>query len=304
MFDTYRMGAIRFKLDPDGPFLDDHATMAAPPMAYLRSLEEASLHLEEDNASDDPAFSTWLNQLFSPGASLGGARPKASIIDPAGQLWIAKFPSRNDDHDIGGWEAVAHTLAHHAGLNAAEGKPRRLTRNHHSFLTRRFDRQGKDRIHFASAMTLLGKTDGADSTTEVSYLHLAEVLQRQGAHPNRDMEELWRRIVFNICISNSDDHLRNHGFLLTSKGWELSPAYDLNPVINATGLMLNITEKSNALDLDLAREVAEQFRVQKDKREQIIEKVAETVSRWRDVAAKLGILGSERERMEGAFRYS
>lgn len=301
VFDTYRMGGLRFKLDPNGPFLDDQATMAAPPMASLRSLEEASLHLEDDNAGDDPAFSIWLNQLLSPGASLGGARPKASVIDASGQLWIAKFPSRNDDHDIGGWEAVAQSLAHQAGLHVAEGYSRRLTRDHHSFLTRRFDRAGDHRIHFASAMTLLGETDGADAAGNISYLHLAEVLQRQGAHPNRDMEELWRRIVFNICICNSDDHLRNHGFLLTAKGWELSPAYDLNPVINATGLTLNITEQSNGLDLDLAREVAAQFRVPKEKREPIIEKVKETVSHWNEVAAKLGIARSERERMEVAF---
>jgi len=303
VFDIYRMGALRFKLNPQGPFLDDQATMAAPPMTSLRTLEEASLHLEDDHASDDPAFASWLNQLLSPGASLGGARPKASVIDPDGQLWIAKFPSRGDDHDVGGWEAVAQSLARHAGLNVAEGYARHLTRDHHSFLTRRFDRNGPVRIHFASAMTLLGKIDGANAAENTSYLHLAEFLQRQGADPNRDMEELWRRIVFNICISNSDDHLRNHGFLLTSKGWELSPAYDLNPVTNATGLTLNITEDSNVLDLDLAREVAVQFRVLKEKRESTIGKVIEAVSHWNEAAARLGIPRSERERMEAAFDF-
>jgi len=218
VFDAYRLGALRFKLDKDGPFLDDQATMAAPPMTALRTLEEASLHLEQENAADDPAFGVWLNQLLSPGASLGGARPKASVIDPEGRLWIAKFPSGGDDRDIGGWEAVVNELALRAGLNVAQGQAKRLTLQHHTFLTRRFDRDGNWRIHFASAMTLLGRTDGADAATS-SYLELAECIARVGARTNSDLEELWRRIVFNICISNADDHLRNHGFLLTSKGW-------------------------------------------------------------------------------------
>ncbi|HVU58673.1 MAG TPA: HipA domain-containing protein [Puia sp.] len=301
VFDTYRVGALRFKLDTAGVFLDDSMAMVAPPMTSLRRLEAASLHLEDDGAGEDPAFSVWLNQLISPGASLGGARPKASVIDPDGQLWIAKFPSRNDEHDMGGWEAVVHELARMAGLDVPEGRARRLTRRHHTFLTRRFDREGSDRIHFASAMTLLGKTDGADAAANVSYLHLAELLQRQGAHPVRDLEELWRRIVFNICISNSDDHLRNHGFLLSPKGWRLSPAYDLNPVVHATGLTLNITEQSNELDIDLAREVAGQFRVEREKREAIIKRVVDAVGEWQEVATRTGISRNERERMEGAF---
>jgi serine/threonine-protein kinase HipA len=301
VYDRYRMGAIRFKLDKGGPFLDDNSTMAAPPMTSLRTLEEASLQLENENTLKDSVIAKWLNLLISPGSSLGGARPKASVIDPQGQLWIAKFPSKKDERDIGGWEAVVNILAIKAGLNVAEGKARRFTQDHHSYLTRRFDRVKGKRIHFASAMTLLGHSDGADAAANVSYLHLAELIVRHGARPDADLEELWRRIVFNICVSNSDDHLRNHGFLLTPKGWVLSPAYDINPIPNSHGLSLNISEHSNALELDLAREVAEQFRLREEKRETIIELVTNKVSRWHEIAGKMGISRGEMQGVETAF---
>jgi serine/threonine-protein kinase HipA len=301
VFDQYRMGGIRFKLTGDGPFLDERVSMAAPPMTSLRTLEEASLQLEKDDATEDPAFAQWLNLLISPGSSLGGARPKANVIDPGGQLWIAKFPSRKDDHDIGGWEAVVNDLAVKAGLSVAEGKARRFSHNYHTFLTSRFDRMKESRIHFASAMTLLGYTDGADAASGVSYLDLAEFIMRHGARPDADLEELWRRIVFNICVSNSDDHLRNHGFLLTPKGWVLSPAFDLNPIPLSTGLTLNVSEDSNALDLNLVREVAERFRVDGKKREVIINKVIGSVGKWAEIASKAGISRNEVQRMGGAF---
>jgi serine/threonine-protein kinase HipA len=301
VFDRYRMGGLRFKLAADGPFLDNNEAMAAPPMTGLRTLEEASLQLESEDAVDSPKFAEWLNLLMSPGSSLGGARPKASIIDPSGQLWIAKFPSRKDDRDIGAWEMLVNELAVKSGLHAAEGKARRFTRDYHTFLTKRFDRYSKGRIHFASAMTLLGYNDGADAMAGVSYLHLAEFIMRNGAKPDADLEELWRRIVFNICVSNSDDHLRNHGFLLTSKGWILSPAFDINPIPLSTGLSLNISEHSNALDLDLAREVAAKFRVNEKKREAIIGKIANVVSHWQKIASGLSISRREIQRMEGVF---
>ncbi|MFT4022157.1 MAG: HipA domain-containing protein [Flavihumibacter sp.] len=168
-------------------------------------------------------------------------------------------------------------------------------------MTKRFDRRKEDRIHFASAMTLLGYNDGASAITGVSYLHIAEFIMRHGARPDDDLQELWRRIVFNICISNSDDHLRNHGFLLTPKGWVLSPAFDINPIPSSTGLSLNISEYSNALDLDLASEVAEKFRVTEKKREAIIDKVTKTASRWQEVAAGVGISRNEMQQMEHTF---
>ena len=301
VFDRYRMGGLRFKLAGDGPFLDNNDAIAAPPMTSLRTLEEASLQLENEGAVDSPQFAGWLNLLMSPGSSLGGARPKASVVDPNGELWIAKFPSRKDDRDMGAWEMVVNELAVKSGLNIAEGKARRFTQDHHTFLTKRFDRRGEGRIHFASAMTLLGYNDGADAMAGVSYLHLAEFIMRHGATPDADLEELWRRIVFNICVSNTDDHLRNHGFLLAPKGWILSPAFDINPIPSSTGLSLNISEHSNALDLDLACEVAEKFRVNEKKGEAIISKITKAVSHWRDIAAGIGISRGEMERMGMCF---
>jgi serine/threonine-protein kinase HipA len=301
VYDLYRMGGLRFRSSEDGPFLHSDADMTVPPFTSLRTLEEASLRLEENDSLDDPAFAHWLNLLISPGSSLGGARPKASVVDPLGNLWIAKFPSRKDDRDMGAWEAVVNELAAKAGLQIAEGKAKRFSQDYHTFLTRRFDRIGDQRIHFASAMTLLGYSDGADAAAGVSYLHLAEFIMRHGAAADQDMEELWRRIVFNILIGNSDDHLRNHGFLLTPKGWRLSPAFDINPMPRSTGLTLNISEHSNALDVGLAREVAEQFRVGREKREKIIGQVSAAVGQWRHIAGRFGISREELENMEEAF---
>jgi serine/threonine-protein kinase HipA len=196
---------------------------------------------------------------------------------------------------------VVNELAIKSGLSVAEGKARKFTQDYHTFLTKRFDRIGNGRIHFASAMTLLGHTDGADGTAGVSYLHLAEFIMRYGAQPDTDLEELWRRIVFNICVSNSDDHLRNHGFLLTPQGWMLSPAFDINPIPKSTGLSLNISEQSNELDLGLAKEVAKKFRVDKEKREAIINRVTNAISHWKEVAGKVGIARGEIFSMERAF---
>lgn len=300
--DLYRMGAIRYKTQPDGQFLDNDSKMTAPPMTSLRTLEQASLALEDEDAEDNPAFREWLSLLISPGSSLGGTRPKASIVDPKGALWIAKFPSKNDTTDIGAWEAVVNQLAKKAGVRIAEGYAERFTIRQHTFLTKRFDRTTTgERLHFASAMTLLGYKDGDGADTGISYLELAEFIMRYGAEPDHDLEELWRRIVFYISIKNSDDHLRNHGFLLTPKGWILSPAYDVNPVSTATGLHLNISEESNALDIELAREVAGEFRVNKETAEKIIHKVTNAVSHWKEEAQKIGLSRSEMEKMEEAF---
>jgi len=151
-------------------------------------------------------------------------------------------------------------------------------------------------------MTLLGYNDGADHTAGVSYLELVEFITRHGARVREDLEELWRRIVFYICVSNTDDHLRNHGFLLTHKGWILSPAYDINPVETGTGLSLNISENDNALDLDLAKEVAPYFRISTKRAEEILELVKKSVRGWREEAEKRGISKDERDLMARAFR--
>lgn len=301
VYDQHRMGAIRFKIKEDEEFLNDDKNMAAPPWTSLRELEHASKMIEQDNVHDKNYFN-WINLLIAPGSSLGGARPKASVLDHANKLWIAKFPSINDKKNIGGWEMVAHILAHHSGINVAEAKAQQFNSHHHSFLTKRFDRNEKgERIHFASALTMLGYTDGAGHETGASYLELAEFLIRHGDDVNKDLEELWRRIVFNICIKNTDDHLRNHGFLLTERGWKLSPAYDMNPNEYGTGLHLNISETDNSLDLDLALRVAEYFRLEKTATKKIIQQIKHATSKWREVAANIGISRSEQDAMKKAF---
>lgn len=299
--DFSRMGALRFKLSENGPFLNSNQDMVVPPMNSIRTLEEASLQLENIDSIGNPDFAHWLNLLLAPGSSLGGARPKASVIDTKGELWIAKFPSRNDDRDIGAWEMVANELAVKSGIMVATAMSEKFTSRFHTFLTKRFDRTTSGRIHFASAMTLLGEKDRVDSGSGISYLQLAEFIMRFGAATNSDLQELWSRIVFNICISNSDDHLRNHGFLLTTKGWRLSPAYDLNPIPFSNGLHLNINEFSNSLDLELAREVSEQFRINKIDREYIINRITTAVGQWHEVARQIGIPREEMLRMESTF---
>jgi serine/threonine-protein kinase HipA len=301
VYDGHRMGALRFKTEPNGNFLNDDKYMASPPWTSLRELEQASIKFEEDNM-DDEEYLKWINLLIAPGSSLGGARPKASVLDPEGHLWVAKFPSINDTKNIGAWEMVVSRLAVKAGLNMAEHDVKQFNNKHHTFLTKRFDRTVKgERIHFASAMTLLGYQDGAGHDTGVSYLEMAEFLERNGADVNNDLEELWRRIVFNICVKNTDDHLRNHGFLLNEKGWRLSPAYDINPNEYGTGLSLNISEKDNSLDLDLAISVAEYFRVKKSKVREIIDQLKEAVTNWRSIAKDTGLSKTEIDRMSKAF---
>jgi serine/threonine-protein kinase HipA len=302
VFDGHRMGALRFKENLDGPFLNNNKEMASPPWTSICELEQASLRLEEDDISDEEKIK-WIDMLMAPGSSLGGARPKASVLDEKGDLWIAKFPSKNDNKDIGAWEMVVHELAVNAGLNMPAGMTGTYYSKQHTFLTKRFDRNTKgERTHFASAMTLLGHTDGTDHAAGVSYLDLLEFIIRNGARVNEDIEELWRRIVFYICVSNTDDHLRNHGFLLSDKGWVLSPAYDINPVETGTGLSLNINEVDNALHLDLAISVGPYFGVGEKKAFEIIDAVKKSVSEWNKVAEKYGISKNEREIMSRAFK--
>lgn len=302
VFDENRVGGLRFKVSEDGQFLNQDRSLAAPPWTSITELQEASLRYEKDDDIVDSEHQKWLNILMAPGSSLGGARPKASVMDNNGDLWIAKFPSINDTKDVGGWEMVVHTLAARCGLNVAEAKVEKFANRYHTFLVKRFDREKNDRIHYASAMTMLGYTDNRDSHAGASYLELVEFLSKSGARVNEDLEELWKRIVFSISVSNTDDHLRNHGFILTEKGWTLSPAYDINPNEMGTGLSLNISENDNSLEYDLALEVAEYFRLKKDKAEEIINDIKSKVSEWKTVADKYGISKTEQTTMEKAFR--
>jgi serine/threonine-protein kinase HipA len=303
VYDGHRMGGLRFRTIPDGPYLDDNTALASPPWTSLRELEHASFQLERDDSEKDPQYSSWLRMLIAPGGSLGGARPKAGVVDPQGHLWIAKFPSPNDETDVGAWECVVHRLALAAGVIVAPGRAQKFSGRHHTFLTKRFDRTADgQRSHFASAMTLLGHSDGDDAASGVSYLEMAEFLMQHGAQAKEDIAQLWRRIVFSICVSNVDDHLRNHGFLLRPEGWTLSPAYDMNPVATADGLKLNISEYDNAQDLNLAKEVAPYFRVSVAQSNVIIAEIVTAVQGWKESAASLGISASEQARMARAFR--
>lgn len=296
--DAQRLGGLRFKTRPEGPFLGEGGGAPVPPWTSLRALEHASLSLERDDAAEDPRYRDWLALLLAPGTSLGGARPKAGVADPEGRLWIAKFPSRRDERDHAAWELVAHDLARAAGMRVAEASVMRLSGGGRTFLTKRFDRTGSGaRVHFASAMTMLGRVDGEGG----SYLDLVEFLVKHGSRPDADCEELWRRIVFSIAVANTDDHLRNHGFLLAGDGWRLSPAYDLNPEPLGRGLSLAVSESDNALDFDLAWSVRGYFRLTDARAAGIMTRVKDAVSGWERAARRLGIPASELESMRSAF---
>ena len=303
VFDGNRLGGIRFKIEDQGDFMNNQPELASPPWTSLRELEYASLHLEKDDSTDDPEYLKWLFMLVDPGSSLGGARPKASVLDERKQLWIAKFPSINDEKDSAAWEMVLHELALSSGITVPQSKLMLFSGKHHTYLSKRFDRMadGK-RIHFASAMTLLGYNDGSDFSEGVSYLELAGFIMQHSSESTKDLEQLWRRIVFNILVSNTDDHLRNHGFLLTQNGWRLSPAFDLNPNDQGTSLNLNITENDNSLDVDLAMDVARYFKLNENKAVTILTEIKTAVLGWKGVAKALGISRNEIELIKKAFR--
>jgi serine/threonine-protein kinase HipA len=303
VFDGHRMGGVRFKLNPDGPFINDQKKMATPPWTSLRELEQASLKLEQDDALLDPEYAHWLSVLIDPGSSLGGARPKASVLDEKGNLWIAKFPSSKDDKNVGAWEMVLHRLALNCGISLPNARIQQFSSRHHTFLSKRFDRNTESqRIHFASAMTLLGLQDGTDYVDGTGYLDIAGFITQHSPSVKEDLEQLWRRLVFNMLVSNTDDHLRNHGFILTKQGWRLSPAYDMNPNEMGSGLTLNISENNNSLDLSLAMETANYYQLKKDTAERILQEMQKEVSGWRRTAKKFGISNSEIEQTKRAFR--
>lgn len=301
VYDETRMGALRFKLDADGPFLDDNHAMPTPPWSSIRELQHGAEVLESDEDSEE--VRKWLAILLAPGSSLGGARPKANITDEHGDLWIAKFPSRGDSIDKAAWEYLAYELALQCGIEMAESKLEKVAGKYHTFFTKRFDRQHGERIHFASAMTMTGQNEDTIKEHPASYLDMAEFIQYNGAQIKKDLQQLWRRIVFHIAISNTDDHLRNHGFILTDKGWILSPAFDINPSVDKDGLALNIDTNNNALDFELAKSVGEYFQLTTPEMDSIIVEVKTVVSNWKAVAQKIGISRAEQELMSAAFRF-
>ena len=300
--DATRMGALRFKLTESREFLSENSEMPTPPLSSIRELEQASLRYEEDAFIDDPQAKDWLRLLVAPGSSLGGARPKANLVDPNGNLLIAKFPSKNDERDSGAWEFISYQMATDFGIRMTTCRAEIFSRDQHTFLTHRFDRLGMDRIHFASATTLLGYKDGHNHTAGGSYLDLVELIERYGADPTVDIRELWKRIVFSVAVSNTDDHLRNHGFLLIPKeGWKLSPAYDINPTPDGYGLSLNIDQEDNSLSFDLCMEVHPYFRWKDSEAFHEIERVKKIRSTWTERAKKMKMKRTEIESLRPAF---
>lgn len=301
VFDESRMGALRFKLEENGPFLDDNKEFPTPPWSSIRELQFGAEMIESDKENEE--IKKYLAILMAPGSSLGGARPKANILDDTGHPWIAKFPSKNDTVDKALWEFLAYELALKAGVVMAESKVNRVSGRHHTFFTKRFDRENRERIHFASAMTMTGNNEDTLKDNSPSYLDIAEIIQFTGENNEQDLHQLWRRIIFNIAISNTDDHLRNHGFILSEYGWRLSPAFDINPSVDKDGLAINIDANSNVLDFELAKSIGEYFLLDNQQMNKVVSEIREVVSQWRNIAKQIGISRSEQQIMESAFRY-
>ena len=300
VYDEARMGGLRFKTELEGNFLSDDKEFATPPWTSLRELEHASIAFENDT---DSLNEKWLKQLLAPGSSLGGARPKASVMAQDGSLWIAKFPSKHDDFNSGAWEMVAHELAAMFGLNVPEAKIEKFSKLGTTFLVKRFDRKGSQRVHFSSAMTMLGKKDGADMADGSSYLEIVSFLKANGVRPQADLVELWKRIVLSMAVSNTDDHFRNHGFILSEDGWELSPLYDVNPDIYGEYLSLNVDSYNADISFDLAIESAKYYGLDKDEAVRLVALIKDIVrNNWQKLAKKYGIGRSEIDRMKAAFR--
>ena len=287
--DFSRMGGFRFKEAKNGNFINVSENLKIPPLADVHDLIAASMEIEKSEEENLLPDKRWVAQLVQPGSSLGGARPKASVIGDDRMIYVAKFPSRKDDYDVGLWEHFAHLLARKAGINAAQTEVLSVGGKYHTLLSKRFDRTSEGRrIHFASAMTLLGFSDGDDAAAEHGYLDMVDFILQHCTDVEINLQELYRRVAFNVCIGNSDDHFRNHGFLLTAKGWVLSPAYDMNPTLNEYQSLL-ITSASNRADLHILQDACEDYMLGRKVAEGIIREVANVVKDWRSLAMQLGI---------------
>ena len=291
--DFSRMGGFRLKRELDGDFINVSPSLKIPPLTELRQLVLASQEVEKSEENDVLPEKKWIAQLIQPGTSLGGARPKAGVLDDSGNLCIAKFPSRKDDYDTGLWEHFSHLLARKAGIYAAQTKVLGGLGKYHTLLSKRFDRtdEGK-RIHFASSMSLIGLRDGDNAQGGYGYLNIVDFILQSCCDVEKNLQELYRRVAFNICIGNSDDHFRNHGFLLTPRGWTLSPAYDMNPTLNEYQSLL-INESSNKADIRTLLESCESYMIKKEVAENIIRQVQAAVAGWENLAVLLQIPARE-----------
>ena len=300
--DFSRMGGFRLKRELDGDFINVSPSLKIPPLTELRQLVLASQEVEKSEENDVLPEKKWIAQLIQPGTSLGGARPKAGVLDDSENLCIAKFPSRKDDYDTGLWEHFSHLLARKAGIYAAQTKVLGGLGKYHTLLSKRFDRtdEGK-RIHFASSMSLIGLRDGDNAQGGYGYLNIVDFILQSCCDVEKNLQELYRRVAFNIFIGNSDDHFRNHGFLLTPRGWTLSPAYDMNPTLNEYQSLL-INESSNKADIRTLLESCESYMIKKEVAKNIIRQVQAAVAGWENLAVLLQIPAREVTMFKDRFK--
>jgi len=299
--DFSRMGGFRFKESKEGLFINSDNSLRIPPITAINELITASKEIEKSEEINILPEKRWIAQLIQPGSSLGGARPKSNVIDSDNKIYIAKFPSLKDEYNVGLWEHFAHLLAKNAGINVANTKVLPIKNNHHTLLSQRFDRtEDNKRIHSASAMTLLGLNDGDNATNGKGYIDIVDFILQGCCNVEANLEELFRRVAFNICIANSDDHFRNHGFLLTAKGWTLSPAYDINPTTN-THQSLLINNSTNVSNLSILFNSCQEYMINKRKAENIINQVVSAFKNWQNLANKLNIAKREMQLFEPIF---
>ena len=297
--DCTRMGALRFtRPDDEKVFLANEA-LSAPPVTSIAELQAVAFELSKKKQDDLGKIKEWLKVLVAPGSSLGGARPKANLLDDDGSLWIAKFPSADDDYDVALWEKLLHDLASSCGITVSESRIMQIGTGYHTFLVKRFDRRGTQRRFFTSAMTMLGHGDSEDA----SYLELAEFIATSGEaeHITRDLEELFTRVVFNVATANRDDHLRNHGFIRSPSGWRLAPAFDMNPSFRKDEHVLAIDLYNRLPDLEVVLSTAEYYRLNSARAQKIITEVCAVVGGWSVRARKLGLTTQECSEAEHLF---
>lgn len=287
--DFTRMGGIRYKSDDSDDYINASAKYLVPPIESLRTLCDACHEIEQAEERNELPEQRWIDQLIDPGTSLGGARPKANVIDVDGKLYVAKFPSKRDLENTELIEHFSHQLAASAGINVAKTRTIKISKDRDLLLSERFDRtaEGK-RIHFASSMSLLGLDDGAGSSTGKGYFDIVDFILQGCVDVKQNVRELYRRVAFNVMFGNTDDHFRNHGFLLTPKGWTLSPAYDINPSTKSHQCLL-IDQYTEQSDINALLTASENYMLEQHEATEIIEEVRSAIKDWKATAARLQI---------------
>jgi serine/threonine-protein kinase HipA len=299
--DCTRMGALRFSRLEEQTFLAAES-LSAPPVARIAELQSIAFELTRKKQDDHGRIKEWLKVLVAPGSSLGGARPKANLLDEDGSLWIAKFPSAEDDYDVALWEKLLQELARRCGITVPDARVMQIGNGYHTFMVKRFDRNGGNRCFFASAMTMLGHVDSEDA----SYLELTEFLATYGEadHISHDLEELFTRVVFNVATANRDDHLRNHGFIRSPAGWRLAPAFDMNPSFGKEEHVLSLDLYNRQPNMDVVLATAGFYRLANSRANQIIATVRAAVGEWRTRAERIGLSRQECAEAEHLFGFA